>query len=191
MRRADYALMDYGEPADDLGAFLLPDELGEPGGPHDPRAIAADLVAHEEAHHHLRMGEAVILFLMRSETKVKQGKMELGSMSLTVFSGKNGDVGKWLLVKMCGALPDFIMILDADFWRQASSAARYALVDHELMHGAIKLNGDGEEIFTDDGRPCWAIKPHDLEEFDRIVAKHGAWSPDIARFLAAAGTAAL
>lgn len=169
-------------------AFFLPDELGPPGCDMDPRAIAAELVATEPDHADLKQGEANILFLMRSETKLNQTKMELGSLQLPVFSGRTGALATWLMVRAFGALPDFIMILDAQFWRQAPREQRIALVDHELMHGCVAVNKEGEQRFADDGRPVWAIRPHDLEEFDSIVARHGAWSPDITRFLTAAGT---
>jgi len=168
-------------------AFQLPDDVVVPGSDHDPRTIAAGLVSTDPDHIHLKMGEVNILFLFRRDPKFTQDKMELGSLSLPTFQGKSGALAKWLMIRSFGTLPDFVMILDQTFWEQAPLEQKIALVDHELMHGTVARNKDGEERFGDDGRPVWAIRPHDIEEFDRIVAKHGAWSPDITRFLAAAG----
>ena len=167
-------------------AFFLPDQLtcGEEG---DPRLIAAKLVADDADHYDLREGDAVILFLMRADPKYDQHKVELGRMCLPMWQGSMGPVARWLLAKVCGGLPDFIMILDATFWTQATHEQRVALVDHELTHAAVKTDREGMKLFTDDGRPRWSIRPHDIEEFNRIVAKYGAWTPDITAFLAAAG----
>jgi hypothetical protein len=154
---------------------------------HDPREIAAELVATDPDHAHLRLGSVNILFLFRRDPKFTQDKIELGSLSLPVFQGKTGALAKWLMIRSFGALPDFVMILDQTFWDQAPREQKVALVDHELTHAIVARNKNGEERFGDDGRPVWAIKPHDLEEFDRIVAKHGAWTPDISSFLSAAG----
>lgn len=173
--------------AEGIDAFVLVDDVIEEGSDSDPRSIAAIIVDKDPDHNHLKLGEVNILFLFRRDPKFHQDKVELGSLSLPVFSGKNGAIAKWLMVRSFGTLPDFVMVLDQTFWEQSPIETRMALVDHELTHGIVARNKKGEERFGDDGRPIWAIKPHDIEEFDRIVAKHGAWTPDITRFLAAAG----
>lgn len=169
-----------------LDAFQLVDEaVLDPDS--DPRKIAAEIVATDPDHVHLKIGEANILFLFRRDPKFRNDRIELGSLSLPVFSGKTAGIAKWLMIRSFGAIPDFVMVIDQTFWDQAPRESRIALVDHELTHGIVARNKNGEERFGDDGRPIWAIKSHDIEEFDRIVAKHGAWTSDISSFLAAAG----
>jgi hypothetical protein len=163
------------------GAFFLPED-----GDLDPRAIAGNLVATCEDFSHLRQGEAVIMFLMRRDEKLQQGKAILGFMAVPQFQGKLASLCSWLLVKMTGGvMPDFIMVLDAGFWEQATPQQREALVFHELKHAAQAVGKDGEPRFTDEGDPIWAIAPHDIEEFNDVARRYGAWLPDVTGFAAA------
>jgi len=166
--------------ADDIGPgdlFTL-----APRGETEPCDIAAALVDAEDDFAHLREGEAVILFLMRVSVKEKAQKRVLGEMCLPRFQGSLGPVGTWLLAKACGEIPDFIMILDQEFWTQATPHQRKALVHHELLHAAHATDKAGDLRFTDDGRPIWALRAHDIEEFDAVVARYGAWLPDVQKF---------
>lgn len=172
--------MDEGDDLGPADSFFFPEE-----GELDPKPIAARLVADLEEFQHLRIGEAAILFLMRAETKLINGtKMVLGFMALPNFQGALGPVGRWLLAKACGGvLPDFIMVLDATWWLQATSVQRTALVHHELLHADHARDKDGEPRFTADGSPIWSIRPHDLEEFNDVVRRYGAWKSDVEAFV--------
>ena len=155
-------------------------------GEHEPREIAARLVAECEEFLDLRAGEPVILFLMRGSPKNKSGRWVLGEIALPRFMGALAPVGSWLLAKACGgATPDFIMLLDAFWWAAARPDQRAALVHHELKHITVATDKEGEKRIDDDGNPQWALGGHDLEEFNDTVRRFGAWSPDIAPFLAA------
>jgi hypothetical protein len=154
-------------------------------GANEPKEIAARLSELPEFADLLH-GKVLILFLMRMESKVKGQRAIIGEMALPRFQGALGPVGSWLLEKVCGETPDFIMLLDAQFWAQADVATRTALVHHELLHATIKVDKDGEQRFTDEGRPVWDIKAHDLEEFDATVRRYGAWKADITSFVRAA-----
>ena len=44
---------------------------------------------------------------------------------------------------------------------------------------------EGELKFTPEGKPVWDIRGHDVEEFDDVVRRYGAWSPDVQRFIGA------
>lgn len=168
--------------SDDIAdAFSLPGD-----GEQEPAAIAAALVKTDEAFLDLRLSDAALLFLMRTESKYTQDKVELGSAHIPAgFQGKLGQLARWLLAKMCGGPPDFILIFDAQWWAQATLEQRTALVDHELRHCGVAKDKYGTTKFTDDGRPIFAIIPHDLEEFNGTVEKFGAWSPDILEFMRA------
>jgi hypothetical protein len=68
----------------------------------------------------------------------------------------------------------FVVELVKNIWNQLDSKSKDALMDHELSH--CWVNDDGS----------LAIKPHDLEEFNSIVRRHGLWRADIESFLNAA-----
>ena len=53
-------------------------------------------------------------------------------------------------------------------------AQRLALLDHELCH----VMGDTDTGFT--------MRDHDIEEFNAVIERHGAWSRDVVEFLATA-----
>ncbi len=171
-------------------------EYGDPVGPEDsfypaaegelePGAIAARLVADVEDFAEVRMGEPSIVFLMRANEKLKAGRRVLGMMATVRFQGELGPIAEWMLAKLCGGLPDYIMVLDAAWWVQAAPMQREALVFHELCHAEHARGRDGELKFTEAGLPVWGIVGHDLEEFHRVAARYGAWSPDIVSFIAA------
>jgi hypothetical protein len=150
----------------------------------DPRKIADRLVNNVQRFSHLNLGEAVILFLMRRDTKVSKGRTELGSIALPAFQGGLGGFAKWLLIKFCGdALPDYVMFLDAAWWERASGKQREALVFHELCHTVHEKDKEGELKFTDEGRPVFGIQGHDIEEFSDVVRRYGAWKPDLHDFI--------
>ncbi len=161
--------------------FTLPEE-----GEHQPREIADRLVHSLPDFTHLRVGEAAILFLMRTAPKVKAQRQILGQMALPKFGGVLADVATWSFAKLFGEVPDFIMWLDSGWWTQATPHQREALVFHELCHAVHAKDKAGEERFDDDGKPVWDIRGHDLEEFNEVVRRFGAWSPDIGQFIAAA-----
>jgi hypothetical protein len=163
-------------------AFSQPAE-----GEHEPREIAARLVADLSEFDHLRHGEASILFLMRAEKKIKAQRMILGELALPRFQGGLAPLASWLLARLCGGeAPDFIMTLDAEWWTQADGRAREALVFHELLHAAHAVDKEGEPKFTEEGLPIWDIRGHDIEEFNEVVRRYGAWAPDVVAFLKAA-----
>lgn len=162
--------------------FCLPQE-----GPDDPRPILRRLVQEEETFAELRTGEPTIMTVFRCYPLARQGKSILGQMALPQWQGSMGPLAVWLLAKTCGGVvPDYIMILDQDWWDQASATRREALVFHELCHCAHARDKDGELRFTDEGRPVWGIAAHDVEEFNAVVEKYGAWTLDLVMFLDAA-----
>jgi hypothetical protein len=68
----------------------------------------------------------------------------------------------------------FVIEISKPIWDLLEVPQRRALVDHELSH-------------------CWrdeegkiSILPHDLEEFNGVVARNGLWRQDVERFLKAA-----
>ncbi len=70
--------------------------------------------------------------------------------------------------------------LDGDWWAQASEAEQRALLDHELHHFVVQM--DGKTPVTDDiGRPVIGMRAHDWEFgwFEVIAARHGLASQEV------------
>lgn len=160
---------------DDLQPFSLP--------PDDVEAIAARVLAMPE-HEHLVDHDVPIGWLMRNDPKHKGNKVELGSVHdvKAMFQGGFKDLGLQLLHGMLGHLPDFLVVLNAPWWAEATPREREALVFHELAHIKQAIDRYGAPRFDRDGLPVFKVVGHDLEEFKSVVARYGLWSPDVAEF---------
>lgn len=164
-----------------LEAFSVPAEDAA-----HPAVIAERLMNHAE-HKHLRENDIRIAYLFRHESKLKGGKCVLGSVHEPACQGEMRSLFEWMLTRLLGSMPGYLMILDRGFWDTVTAQTREALIFHELCHIKQKLDEYGEPRFNRmTGEPIYGLVTHDLEEFNAVVAKYGAWSPDIADFLAAA-----
>ena len=159
--------------------FYVPgDDEGDPG------PIAERLI--EDPHFdELRGLEPTILYLMRAVPKSKGGKTKLGEVLMPNGRGTAGDMFMWLLGSACQGIPDYVMVIDATWWAVASSLQREALVFHELEHMVQATNQHDEPRFSPDGMPIFDLRPHDLEEFNSVVSRYGAWLPDVTGFVTA------
>lgn len=172
------------ETDDDLiDAFSVP---GSELGTAHPATIAERLMNDPE-HRHLRENEIRIEYLFRHDAKMRGGKCVLGSVHEPSCQGELRPLFEWLLLRMFGGIPDYLMILDRGFWDSVTPQTREALVFHELCHIKQKLDEYGAPKFNKQtGAAIYGLVAHDLEEFNAVVAKYGEWSPDIADFIAAA-----
>jgi hypothetical protein len=167
------------------GAFWLVPDSDSPES--SPRIIAERLMNECPRFAHLVLGGVVVIYLFRGTVKRKGGRQILGSIHLPVFQGELGKLAYWMLNSIVhGPEPDFLMLLDWHFWAGATPMQREALVFHELCHTAHAVDREGELRFTDEGRPVFELRGHDVEEFGDVVARYGAWLPDIQFFFDAA-----
>ena len=164
-----------------------PDAYSLPGADTHPADIAARMMQLPEhaplAEHEVRFG-----YLMRTTPKEKGGKTELGSVHAvkTMFQGGFKDLGMQLLEKLLGGPVDYLMVINGPWWDQVAPIDREALIYHELCHIKQATDQFGAPKFDKDGYPVWSLVGHDLEEFNAVVARYGAWAPDIGGFLSAA-----
>lgn len=136
---------------------------------------AADLL--NEDHEHLR--HAQIGFLWTNVSNSKKGRIVIGTAEP---GSPQGAMGKWSraravlqVTEWFGNIPDFIITIDANWWLQASDAEACALVEHELYHCAQDVDAFGAPKFNKDtGRPTFAMRGHDVEEFVGVVRRYGA-----------------
>lgn len=92
-----------------------------------------------------------------------------------------------LLEDTIGYYPDFLVILNGEFWDTASAVEREVLVFHEVLHAGWARDQNGvPKVNRKTGQPVPCIRNHDLEEFNAVVRRYGAWKGDVTAFLEAA-----
>lgn len=139
-------------------------------------ASAVERLAREIiAEHRDDLADVHIEYVFRSETADQGGKEVWGKARKV--TGLNaylaGDTAEGEEVD------DFFVIEIAEpVWAVIEPEQRKALVDHELAHCTVTVNGNGETKL--------AIRPHDVEEFASIVRRYGLWRDDVEQFLRAA-----
>lgn len=119
---------------------------------------------------HPHLNEARIALAWRKEWKEdKDGLLVLGKCK------KTSDLEKELHPF------DFIVLLNREMWEALDEEQRLALVDHELCHAQVTL--DGTEAKRDDrGRIVYRVRKHDVEEFREVVERHGLYKSDLEAF---------
>lgn len=88
---------------------------------------------------------------------------------------------------------DFVILLNRSFWNDpdVTDVQRRALLDHELMHAAVKYDDAGEPVEDERGRLVYRVRKHDIEEFADTVKRHGVYRHDLETFARALRSAAL
>lgn len=147
-----------------------------------------------ETHNELaELGEMLeagitVAFMLRAGEWKSSGRSILGKC----YCGPSaqGDLRplfEQLLTDTLGYYPDFLICLQAEWWEDATDAQREVLLFHEALHAGQAKDQFGSPKFNrDTGMPVPCIVPHDLEEFNAVVRRYGAWTFDVAEFLAAA-----
>lgn len=126
-------------------------------------------------HAHLRSAHLGFLW-----TNVPNGR-HMRAIAATCELGKPQGQGRWAKARSAmqirtwfGAEPDFIITVWTGAWDEDDWAA-CALIEHELMHAAQDRDEFGAPKFAKQtGRPVFAIKGHDVEEFVSVVSRYGA-----------------
>jgi hypothetical protein len=148
------------------------------------------LTTHEELAELSSMLDAgiTVAFMLRAGEWKSSGRAILGKC----YCGPSaqGDLRplfEQLLEDTLGYYPDFLIGLSADWWGDASEEQREVLLFHEALHAGQARDKHGAPKFNRiTGLPVPAIVPHDLEEFNAVVRRYGAWERGVADFLAAA-----
>lgn len=82
---------------------------------------------------------------------------------------------------------DFLIEIAKDVWEAApTDEFRLALMDHELSHAGVRRDEDDQFIKDPiSGRIRTYIRRHDIEEFEEVLERHGAYHKDLRSFLEA------
>lgn len=79
---------------------------------------------------------------------------------------------------------DFLIEIAKDVWDEASDEFRLALIDHELGHVGIRYNAPNEPAMDEKtGRLKTYVRRHDVEEFEDVLERHGAYHKGLRDFL--------
>lgn len=138
-------------------------------------------------HGHLQ--SASIGALWTNVANSRNGRVIVGQCEL----GDPMAMGKWGKAKAriqvehwFGHIPDFILTFDAAYADQCSDIEWCALVEHELLHAAQERDAFGAPKFSPStGKPVWAMRGHDVQEFISIVRRYGADAAHVREFVAA------
>lgn len=141
--------------------------------------LADDGPLFNEEHAHLRDADLAVLWA--SSGFVKQGRRVIGQAERPMFN-----CGPWQKARQLQQLrewfgtdePDFIITLDAFHCAECSDEEFCALVEHELYHCGQARDEFGVPKFGKDGRPTFAMRGHDVEEFVGVVRRYGVGHPD-------------
>lgn len=131
--------------------------------------------------HHAHLAQArIALAWCTSWNADVDGRVKLG------MCRKSSDLDREL------AAYDFVILLRKFFWQhdEVTPLQRRALLDHELHHAEVKLDGYGEPVEDERGRRVYRTRRHDIEEFTAIVDRYGCWTHEIEAFYAALRRAA-
>lgn len=118
-----------------------------------PAAIGTILVEHVHKH----LANASIGYLFRKTMGDRMAKPSKTSGPLRFFSQL-----------------DFLVQVNWTVWATLKPPQKLALIDQQLCHFA---RGD-----EDDGDAAFIMMTYDIEEFNAIVQRHGAWRPAVAAF---------
>lgn len=138
-------------------------------------------------HVHLRQASVGLLW-----TNVLNGRHMraiIGQAEMPMAKG-----GKWAKARhdlqlrdWFGSVPDFVITLSAPYAATADDASFCALIEHEMLHCAQARTAYGVPRFSrSTGRPIFAMRGHDVEEFTSIVRRYGAKAAGVEDLVAAA-----
>lgn len=148
--------------------------------------VAENALLMNEDHEHLRAAD--VGFLWTNVVNERRGRRILGMCALMPPGGDKWSAGRseYQISRWFGGMPDFMITLDAMAAAEMEDAQFMALVEHELYHAGQAKDEFGSPKFSrQTGRPEWAMRSHDVEEFLGVVERYGATSADLARMVTA------
>ena len=127
-------------------------------------------------HQHLEFAHLGVLWTNKSYRK--QQRWIIGQAE----DPKGGTSGAWkkgrgeqqLEQWFGGSVPDFLITLYAPRLKTFDDRSFCAVIEHELYHCAHATNEFGQPKFSrETGKPLFALKGHDVEEFFGVAARYG------------------
>jgi hypothetical protein len=169
--------MDSFEPAPEVMSWARQAFINEGAG------MEVDELAH--------LQQASIGFLWTNVPNTRRDRMLLGTCALMPPNGDKWSAGR-SLAQIREWFPDgedidFLITLYAPAAFEMDDASFCALVLHELLHAGQKRDNYGQPQFQKEtGKPVWALRGHDLEEFVTVARMFGAQAAGADAFVQAA-----
>ncbi len=156
-------------------------------------SILSELICNYHSH----LEEAKIVIYCSDKNKVRANKIVIADASKAPAKLK------------ASINADFTITLYMMPWGDLNTSQKRACLDHELYHCGVHYEPVKEQVgqsrqgrprmqvvrdeygrvqYTNEikrdvnGEPKWRLIPHDLEEFDEIVERHGRWDESIQSF---------
>jgi hypothetical protein len=165
---------------------LIPVELAEPGDRFIPcpktlgwtRATFLDPGSSLYNVEHDHLNSAEIGFLWTNAENFKRGKRIVGTAEIAT---PPPSLPKWAKARWYQQLKewfgdkdlDFVVTLYAPYFAGVDEIEQCSGAEHELYHCGQAFDGFGCPKFRKDGRPTFAIRGHDVEEFVGIYRRYG------------------
>lgn len=124
-------------------------------------------------HEHLRAADIGCLW---TNVEYRDGLFQVqATAELVRISGKPWPQARMVdyLCMLFGKVPDFILTFFAPGAVAATDTTFCARTEHELYHCGQKLDQENLPKFTPEGKPVWAIRRHDVEEFVGVNERYG------------------
>lgn len=158
--------------------FTLPSE-----GEHEPAAIYERLINSAPEFAHLHEWRPDVAFILRDDPESQNQRSIIGTCSMPTVQGRHRRLFTWLMERQIGYEPVFLFTLDKAWWEAASPHMREILMFHEMLHAGIAKDAFGcDKFHRETGVPIWAIVGHDVEEFEAVVRRYGAWDQALVSF---------
>lgn len=143
---------------------------------------------HNPEHVHLQM--ANLGFVWTNAPNSRGGRVIAGTCELMPPMA----MGKWARARAeaqmrewFGDMPDFLITISAPHAQAFDDASFMALVEHELYHAGQDKDEFGQPKFSkSSGLPIFALRAHDVEEFNGIVRRYGAAAAGVEEMVRAA-----
>ena len=142
---------------------------------------------HNPEHAHLE--DAVIGCLWTNVPASRKQRAILATAELPTPGGDPWTIARRdeRFLEWFGAVPDFLLTFYAPYCAEATDRQFAALVEHELYHGAQRLDAYGMPQFDrQTGLPRFEVRGHDVEEFVGVVRRYGAANPGVQNLVKAA-----
>lgn len=126
-------------------------------------------------HKHLTIARVGVLWTNVDYSK--GGKTVVGTAEMPQSQGGAWKAGRHdqQLREWFGFDPEFLITLHAPTLVETDDRGFCAVAEHELYHCGQARDDFGQPRFNrDTGRPIWAMRAHDVEEFIGVVSRYGA-----------------
>lgn len=136
-------------------------------------------------HAHLR--DATIGWLWTNFDASDRGRPIAGEAMLPRVGNRWSQTrAAYQLAQWFGDVPDFVITISANAAATMPDATFCALIEHELYHCGQAIDPFGLPRFDRDGRPVFAMRGHDVEQFVGVARRYGAGPAGLTEIVEAA-----